>query len=208
MTQIQSQYNSSLATDPLRLFRFNATFSPAEGKTMFNKGLTNWAMGFTSISGLSATVQNIEYREGGMNTTVHQVPGMTTFQPIVFSRGVVAGNDQGMTWMRGLFGAALGSGLGLAAAASQFRMDIVITVNSHPNADSKVSQPAMAFKVHNAWITNLQYSDLDATQGAILFERITVIHEGISVLFTDPTQESVTPKAGVTGAALSTVDYY
>ena len=43
----------------------------------------------------------------------------------------------------------------------------------------------MQFKIHNAWITGVSYTDLDATNGAILFETMTLVHEGISVFFTD-----------------------
>ena len=49
----------------------------------------------------------------------------------------------------------------------------------------------MQFKIYNAWITGLNYSDLDATNGAILFETMTVTHEGLAVGF-------VTESAGVT----------
>ena len=108
---------STLATDPLRSFRFRAEFSAVDS-TFSNKlvttsgqtpSLSNMSTGFiggfTSISGLNITTQAIQYREGGYNTTVHQVPGMTTFSPITLQRGVLYGNDQGITWMRGLFAA-------------------------------------------------------------------------------------------------------
>lgn len=194
--------NSTLATDPLRTFRFNAKFQSGtadKANPAITTSNTGFQMGFTSISGLSITTQNIEYREGGMNTTVHQVPGLTTFQPIVFSRGVVAGNDQAVTWMRMMFAAASGAGI-TANGGSGFRTDVVIWVNTHPApGTSDTDTPQMAFKVHNAWITNLSYSDLDAQNGAIFFERMTLIHEGISAVFTDPTKPNPTPMGGVSG---------
>ena len=117
------------------------------------------------------------------------MPGMTTFTPVTFTRGVIYGNDQAITWMRGLFSAAAGTGLnGVAATAKGFRLNIEILVNQHPTTDDNagtedVSQ--MVFRLHNAWITNLSYTDLDATNGAILFESMQLVHEGISVGFTD-----------------------
>ena len=193
-----ARFNSSLATDPLRGFRFIASFTPAKDTSVFsNKITTGWIGGFTNISGLSINTQAIQYREGGYNTTVHQVPGMTTFVPVTFTRGVLYGNDQEMTWMRGLFAASQGAGLNAANSANRgFRTDIVIQVNDHPNTDLTVDAPKMAFKVHNAWITSLRYSDLDATNGAILFETMELVHEGISVFFTDPTKTTLTPKDG------------
>jgi phage tail-like protein len=200
-------YNSTLATDPLRTFRFNAKFTSSDGtaNAAIQTGTNGFTMGFTTISGLSITTQNIEYREGGMNTTVHQVPGLTTFQPVVFSRGALAGNDQAITWMRSLFAAASGAGVAVSGT-SGFRVDVVVTVNAHPNAGVDISTPQMAFKIHNAWITNLSYSDLDAQNGAIFFERMTLIHEGISAVIAGPksaTDPTTTPAPGTSGLTVA-----
>jgi phage tail-like protein len=194
-------YKSSLATDPLRSFRYNATFVPAGVDAVFDGRIvtdsnttantagksTGWFGGFTNITGLGINVQNITYREGGYNTTVHQIPGMTTFQPVTFTRGTLYGHDQAITWMRGMFAAAQGTGLNNRGAGSNagFRTDIYITVNDHPNTDAANDYAKMTFKVHNAWITALNYTDLDATNGAILFETMQLVHEGLSVFFTD-----------------------
>lgn len=175
---------STIATDPLRSFRFYAEFSAA-GNEFSNKITSGWTGGFTNISGLNITTQAIQYREGGYNTTVHQVPGMTTFSPITFQRGVLAGNDQAITWMKGLFAAASGEGLSTTTANKTFRVDINIYVMDHPNAAAtETNSPKMGFKVHNAWITGLNYTDLNANDGALLFESMQLVHEGLSVFFT------------------------
>jgi phage tail-like protein len=191
---------STLATDPLRSFRFIAEFSdPGTDGGVFSNKITstanatasNSAMstgfigGFTSISGLNITTQSIQYREGGYNTTVHQVPGMTVFTPITFQRGVLYGNDQAITWMRGLFAASAGDGISAGAANNKgYRVNIKIYVMDHPNTQDQ-QVPRMVFDVKNAWITQLSFTDLNANDGAILFESINVVHEGLSVAFTD-----------------------
>jgi len=194
-------YNSSLATDPLRGFRFTASFKQSAGDATapFDKRIqdaagtvtpptsgvsTGWVGGFTNVSGLSINTQAIQYREGGYNTTVHQIPGMTTFSPVTFSRGVLYGNDQAIAWMRGMFSAAQGSGLNGSSTPGNFRVDITLTVNDHPNTNATADRAKMAFKIHNAWITGLNYTDLDATNGAILFETMQLVHEGLSVYYT------------------------
>lgn len=204
---------STLASDPLRSFRFYVEFNNVVDpnnpvKKVFDDRILStskinppstgvsqgWIGGFSQVSGLSTTTQSIPYREGGYNTTVHQVPGMTTFVPVTFQRGVLYGNDQAMTWMRGLFGAASGEGLSMrqAQAARNFRVDVSIYVMEHPNANATgagksadANLPRMGFKLHNAWITTLNYSDLNAADGAILYESMTLVHEGLSVFFTD-----------------------
>ena len=190
---------STLATDPLRSFRFYAEFSKAglnnedvmdtritsSAAAATSSGVsTGWVGGFTSISGLNITTQSIQYREGGYNTTVHQVPGMTTFSPITFQRGVLYGNDQAQTWMRGMFAAAAGDGI--STGSQTFRVNIKIYVMDHPNANaSDANTPKMGFDIRNAWITQLNYTDLNANDGAILFESMALVHEGLSVFFTD-----------------------
>jgi len=199
---------SKLATDPLRSFRFYAQFTPAQGGAPFTDKIltgssvepatsgvsTSWIGGFSQISGLSINTQSIQYREGGYNTTVHQVPGMTTFSPVTFQRGVLYGNDQAITWMRGLFATSSGEGIAMRQGGvdKNFRVDINVYVMDHPNTATNTATttandntPRMGFKIHNAWITTLNYTDLNAADGAILYESMSLVHEGLSVFFTD-----------------------
>jgi phage tail-like protein len=195
---------STLATDPLRSFRFYAEFSKCDGQTVFDDRILSttkttppttgksegWVGGFSQISGLSINTQAIQYREGGYNTTVHQIPGMTTFTPITFQRGVLFGNDQAITWMRGLFATTAGEGLRQGGSTKSFRVNVNIYVMDHPNsagtaANSSANVPRMGFKVHNAWISTLNYTDLNAADGAILFESMSLVHEGLSAFYTD-----------------------
>lgn len=183
---------SSVATDPLRSFRFHVEFlAPQQGSKVSDK-ITGFKGGFTQISGLGINTQSIAYREGGYNTTIHQVPGMTTFNPITLNRGVIVGNDQGINWMRHLFAAAAGDGIALGE--NDFRCDLKIYVMDHPAASNATATttgaggsntPKMGFHVHNAWISTLNYSDLDAGGNNLMVETIGLVHEGLSVFFTD-----------------------
>ena len=195
---------STLATDPLRNFRFYAEFVASEGGEAFspriqtssdskNKaavGTSNsWIGGFSYINGLNMSVTPIQYREGGYNTTVHQVPGMAQFSPITLQRGVMFGNDQAIAWMRSLFAASSGKGLDLKGKS--FRVNIDIYVMDHPNGAANPSTtaddnaPRMKFTIHNAWISSLSYSDLNAASNEIMYETLTLVHEGITMSFTD-----------------------
>ena len=189
---------SSASTDPLRSFRFYVEFlSPsnkdaAEDKIGFMS--SSFAGGFTNVTGLGINTQSTAYREGGYNTTIHQIPGMTTFNPISLNRGVIYKNDQAVNWMKYLFAATAGDGLNLTSGKHDFRLDLKIYVLDHPNAAGKTTtastsganQPKMGFHVHNAWISTLNYSDLDAGGNNIMVETIGLVHEGLSVFFTKP----------------------
>lgn len=183
-------YNSidnlgSIVSDPLRSFRFRVVFEAANSGTVFDSRITSFSGGFTSVGGLTTSILPIQYREGGYNTTQHFVPGMASFSPITLNRGVLWGNDQGITWMRGLFTAASGEGLNVSNTdlSATFRCNLKIYVMDHPNADGKNNDPRMMFLVRNAWLSDLNYSGLDASSNTVMMEDMTFQHEGLQVMF-------------------------
>lgn len=201
-----------LISDPLRNFRFLVRFRPywddkenndtdtglSEQTPLARLGKAGANFGFTSVSGLSVATEAIPYREGGMNTTLHQIPGQTTFSPITLSRGVHMGNSQAWYWMRKLF--AVTGGSAAPNARSQFRAAVEIYVLTHPatrtndtegnlatNAfpGSRNDPIAMGFKVYNAWIQSIAYSDLNAGDNAVLVEQMVLAHEGFETTWPD-----------------------
>src|ERR1700722_5704188 len=102
MTVQQKSTIAHLQTDPLRNFKFLVTFLPPSGKSI--------SMGFMSVSGLNITVDVIEYREGGYNTTTQKMPGQADFSPITMSRGVAVGQTTDFDWMTQLFTVLQGTG--------------------------------------------------------------------------------------------------
>lgn len=195
----------TIGSDPLRNFRFQVEFTSTGQfddrivtKSATTMGSTNGKSGgffggFMGVGGLTITVDSIPYREGGYNTTVHNIPGQARFSPITLSRGALYGNDQAITWMRGLFAAVAGEGLSLTTAGnSNFRCDVKIWVMDHPNS-SNANTPKMAFVAKNAWISSIGYSDLDAGGNAIVVENMTLVHEGLSMVFTEDDGTSVEP---------------
>jgi phage tail-like protein len=201
---------SNIATDPIRNFRFLVTFKPQQNLPSGNltgvtgtlpkdvtdaqsgwaKGLSSIPFGFTSVGGLAVSTDSIPYREGGYNTTVHQIPGQTSFAPLTLQRGVILGSDQNWNWMKELFQTVQGTVA--RSAADNFRVDIDIDVLSHPLASTATTSTnpgtyndhvSMRFKVYNAWITSIAYSDLNAGDNAILVEQMSLVHEGFEVVW-------------------------
>lgn len=176
----------TIQTDPLRVFKFRVDFKVGDNVTApFNSAVTSFSGGFQGISGLSYQVASIPYREGGYNTTVHNVPGMTSFTPVTLTRGVLFGNDSAITWMRGLFAASSGEGFSASdSGKAGFRCNVTIQVMDHPDTGASTTTPRMAFYLHNAWISNLSYTDLNAGANELMMETMTLVHEGLSVGFT------------------------
>ena len=190
---------STLLTDPLRNFRFLVNFYPhsktsGTGASAIGSSVS---MGFTSVSGMSVTTDSIPYREGGYNTTVHQIPGQTTFAPVTLQRGVMVGTSQNWDWMRQLFATVQGGNANASIASTEFRFDLEIQVLSHPVAGAGVEDGssagdhvAMRFHVYNAWISSLAYSDLAAGDNAIFVEQMSLVHEGFDVKWAKTLTES------------------
>jgi phage tail-like protein len=185
---------STLETDPIRNFRFLVTFKPlpggAQGGDSWLKTAGKVTVGFTSVSGLSVSTDSIPYREGGYNTTVHQIPGQTTFSPISLQRGVVLGTPQHWDWMRKLF-ATVQNGT-TSRVGENFRVDVEIMVLTHPIAGSGGANEELTtanykdhvsarFQVYNAWPTAVAYSDLNAGDNALFVEQLTLVHEGFDM---------------------------
>lgn len=183
---------STLMTDPIRNFRFLVTFKPTAEWTDAAKPAK---MGFVSLSGLSVTTEPIAYREGGYNTNVHQIPGQSAFTPITLSKGVMLGQESNMLWMKRLFSVitpSVTSGVGAG-----FRCNLDIQVLSHPNPQASTGAAAtqaqattaydqhtsLRFKVYNAWISSLSYSNLDAGSNTLMVEEMSLVHEGFDVAY-------------------------
>ena len=190
----------TLKSDPVRNFRFVAEFYPLgtkDANTQWDPSKPAGRVGFTSVSGLNISTESIPYREGQYNTTVHQIPGQTTFSPITFQRGVVLGTRQHWDWMRMLFRVNDPKSPQIGPQTS-FRSDIEVRVLIHPVAYSSDSgfgsnvvnngtgavaddKVAMRFKIYNAWPTSVAYSDLNAGDNALMVEQLTVVHEGFDM---------------------------
>jgi len=179
---------STLVTDPIRNFRFLVTFIPQDTTNTTLSALKTATFGFTSVSGMAVTTDSIPYREGGYNTTVHQIPGQTSFTPITLQRGVILGTNQNYEWMRNLFATVSANGT-TRSVNQNFRCDLEIQVLSHPipkagpeDATAAASDhTAMRFHVYNCWPTSVAYSDLNAGDNALFVEQMTLVHEGFDV---------------------------
>lgn len=190
---------ATIGSDPLRRFRFRAVFKPALGTATFDSRITSFSGGFNQISGLGIQVAAVDYREGGYNTTSHKIPGQATFSDVQFGRGALYGNDGAITWMRGLFAAAAGDGIALSTTnGGGFRCNVAIYLMDHPNSAALTNVPRMGFFIHNAWITNLNYSGFEAGSNDVMMEGMTLAHEGISfaMLNVDATTGAISEATG------------
>jgi phage tail-like protein len=116
---------------------------------------------FQEASGLEATIDPIEYREGGQNTTVRKLPGVTKYSNIVLKRGLTTDSDL-YDWHRQT---VLGS--------VDFRRNGSIIV-----LDRQGSEVAR-WDFVDAWPTKYQVSDFKSTGNEVAIETLELVHEGI-----------------------------
>jgi phage tail-like protein len=100
-----------------------------------------------------------------------------------------------MLWMKRLFSVitpSVTSGVGAG-----FRCNLDIQVLSHPNPQASTGAAAtqaqattaydqhtsLRFKVYNAWISSLSYSNLDAGSNTLMVEEMSLVHEGFDVAY-------------------------
>lgn len=165
VTQLPSL--ATLATDPLRNFKFIVSIQPPGAKAI--------SIGFMSVSGFNINIDVIAYREGGYNVTTQKMPGQADFSPITFSRGVIIGSNQEMEWLTQLF--TVIQGTGSTTPGTDFRRTVDVEVLDHPVTSSTVNVKAW-FRIYNAWPTSISWSDLDAGANQVLIEQMSLAHEG------------------------------
>ena len=163
---------STIQTDPVRNFKYhvNIKHQPAAG------GDSLVRLGFMNMSGLSATTSTIPYREGGNNTTQRKMPGQTDFADITLSRGVTLGMNQPWNWLMELFHVNQGEGSG--RPGNNFRCEIDVLVLAHPVTAAGNTPAYVKYRVYNAWLSGLAFSELDAGGNAVYVEQMTIVHEG------------------------------
>lgn len=145
------------AEDPLKVFRFTANIGGAR-------------IGFMKITGLKATTEVSEYREGGDNETPKKSPGQTKFDNVTFSRGQIldGGQNDFYDWYRNVYSVQTARG-----AVVDHRRDIEITQYD------RAGQPAVRWRLHNCFPPEFKaFSDLDGSSNDNSIEELTVAYEG------------------------------
>jgi phage tail-like protein len=189
-----------LGSDPLRNFKFMVTILP-HSSTAIPGSIGK--LGFQTVSGMSFTNGEIDYREGGDNTTPRKLPGTTSFNDVTLAQGVGGTPELGGSqytgrelrdWGRLIFSATAGGGLNPGGV--DFRAEIAIDVLAHPitSGASYAGMPRgqgnwpikCRVVLTNAWPKGLQFGDLDAGGSGVFIQTLTIAHEGLSVYYATP----------------------
>jgi phage tail-like protein len=119
--------------------------------------------GFSEASGLESSIETIEYREGGDNTTVRKLPGKTTYADIVLKRGTTGGDNTLYEWHRQTV-------LGRIERKSG---SIIVC--------DRAGREELRYNFVNAWPMKWDPADLNAASKEVAIEGITLAHEGVEL---------------------------
>ena len=123
-------------------------------------GITRAA--FQECSGFDSTIDVIEYREGGENTTVRKLPGLTKYSNIVLKWGMT--DDTALyDWHRQVV-----------------RGDIERTNGSIVVLNRKGEEVAR-WNFYRAWPTKWDGPDLNAEGNDVAIETLELAHEGVEL---------------------------
>jgi len=136
-------------TDPFRNFNFLVEID----------GITQAS--FIECSGLEATTEVIETREGGSNTTVYKLPGKTAYSDITLKWGVTASREMWL-WRQGVIEGNL----------SRRNGSIVLYDLANRNEVAR-------WNFVNAWPSKWDGPALNAKGNDIAVESLVIAHEGI-----------------------------
>ncbi len=115
---------------------------------------------FSEVTGLTATTEPVEYREGGENGTVRQLPGLTRYSTIVLKWGMT--NDTELyDWHRQT---VLGN--------VQRRNGSVIVLDRRGDEVAR-------WNFVNAWPTKYDIPDFNAAGKEVAVETLELVHEGV-----------------------------
>jgi phage tail-like protein len=143
--------------DPYRNFKFEVE---VQGFTL---------AGFSKVSGLTEKTEVIEYGEGGDNESPRKLPGRTTFGDITLEHGY-SDNVDFILWRREIYSALNSNGL---QGGDDFRRDITIFLKN------KAGARVRRWDVYNAWPSEKNSPELNATGNEVAIESLVLCNEGI-----------------------------
>jgi phage tail-like protein len=144
--------------DPYKNFKFRVKW---DGR---------YVAGVSRITPLRRRTQVVTHREGGDASVQRRSPGLTTFESITLERGRTH-DVEFEQWANKVWN--FGAGLASEASLRDFRKDIGIELMN------EAGQIVMAFRVFRCWPSEYTaLGELEANEGAVAFESLTLEHEG------------------------------
>jgi len=121
-------------------------------------------VGFQEVSGLNVEAGLIEYRHGAsLDFSKIKMPGLKTFSNITLKRGTFKNDNEFFAWFQTI------------QLNTVERRSITISLLDENG------EPAVTWKVKNAFPLKLQSTDLKAEGNEVAIETLELAHEGLTI---------------------------
>jgi len=156
---------SVLRIDPIGVFNFYLTLIDASNVvgTLITAALNYKVAGFSECSGLEATMEVMDYKEGGVNDYVHKFPTRASHSNITLKHGVIYLYDDLWSWH---YDFVQGQGK---------RKDGLIVLLDESR------QPAKVWKFRRGLPMKWTGPALNASQSNAAIESLEIAHEGLTI---------------------------
>jgi phage tail-like protein len=136
--------------DPYRAYTFNLLIQNVD------------AGHFTEVSGLGVRIEQISYREAGLNSSVRAVPGRVSYSAVTLRYGLTSSRDL-WNWL-------------METVEGRVRRTEVSIAMLDPSGSAEV----MRWNLANAWPKEWLGAPLAAVGNELAIETLTIAHEGIT----------------------------
>jgi phage tail-like protein len=122
---------------------------------------------FSECSGLELEQETFDYKEGGLNSTVHRFPGRFKFTNLTLKKGIAADGKVLWDWMQATVKAV--------SEGSVTTHNVTVTLY-----DLSGKTPLRTWELVNAYPVKWSSTALSAEQNAIAMETLVLAHQGMS----------------------------
>ena len=122
---------------------------------------------FSECSGIEFQQDTFDYKEGGLNSRVHRLPGRFSFTNLTLKKGIATDGQMLWQWVQGIVQAANGGRV--------TTHNVTITLY-----DVGGRAPQRSWVFHDAYPIKWSATALSADQTAIAIETLTLAHQGMS----------------------------
>ena len=117
---------------------------------------------FAEVSGLEATIDVIEYRNGSEDITVRKLPGLVKYSNITLKRGVV-GDLSLWQWLSTV-----------RQGEAQRRDGVIVLLNER-------REPVLRIRFRRGWPCRLEGPTLNGQSNDVAIETLEICHEGLDI---------------------------
>jgi len=142
--------------DPSPSFRFQISIQGISGVARFSE-----------CSGLEIEQEVLEYKEGGLNSRVHRLPGRYKFSNITLKRGIATDGADLWDWVE--------RNVQAANQGTVVTHDVTVTL-----LDLAGQKPLRTWRFSGAYPVKWSATALSAEQNAIAIESLALAHQGMS----------------------------